>query len=103
MRTKFLAGMAAVAIAASSIAVTPAQAYWHRHWHNGGWGAPLAGFAAGAILGGALAAQRPYYYGPPAYAYEPGGSVAYCEQRFKSYNPATGLYLGYDGDYHPCP
>ena len=101
MRTKILAGLAAAAIAASTLAVTPAQAYWH-HWHHGGWGGPLAGFAAGAIIGGALAAQRPYY-GPPVYAYEPDGSVAYCEQRFKSYNPSTGLYRGYDGNYHPCP
>jgi len=106
MRTKILAGIAAVAIAASSIAITPAQARWHHHWHHGGWGGPLAGFAAGAIVGGALAAQEPYdgpYYGGPAYAYAPGPSVAYCEARFKSYNPATGLYLGYDGSYHPCP
>lgn len=106
MRTKILAGAAALAIAASSIAVTPAQARWH---HHHGWGAPLAGFAAGAIIGGALASQGPYYYGPgpyygpPAYAYAPGRSVAYCESRFKSYNPATGMYLGYDGQYHPCP
>ena len=104
MRTKILAGVAAAAIAASSIAITPAQA----RWHHGGWGAPLAGFAAGAIIGGALAAQQPYndgpyYYGAPAYAYAPGPSVAYCEAHFKSYNPATGLYRGYDGAYHPCP
>ena len=127
MRTKILAGIAAIALAASSFAV-PAQAAWHGggghwhgggghwhggggHWHGGGyyggWGAPLAGFAAGAIIGGALA-SGPYYYGPgyyggPAYDYAPGGDVAYCSQRFKSYNPSTGLYLGYDGHYHPCP
>jgi BA14K-like protein len=109
MRIKILAGVAAAAIAVSSVAITPAQARWH-HWHHGGWGAPLAGFAAGAIVGGALAAAPPYYddYGPyyydgPAYAYEPGGSVAYCEEHFKSYNPETGLYVGYDGRHHPCP
>ena len=71
-------------------------------------GGPLAGFAAGAIIGGALAAQQPYYYGPgyyypPGYAEAPGGDVAYCEQRFKSYDPASGTYLGYDGYRHPCP
>ena len=32
-----------------------------------------------------------------------GDSVAYCMQRFKSYDPASGTYLGYDGKRHPCP
>ena len=111
----------AAAIVGSSLmlAAAPAQARWHGHhggwhhhgWHHGGgWGAGIAGFAAGAILGSALA-PGPYYgygYGPPAYAYEPGyadddSAVAYCEQRFRSYDPASGTYLGYDGHRHPCP
>jgi hypothetical protein len=24
-------------------------------------------------------------------------------QRFRSYDPASGTYLGYDGQRHPCP
>jgi hypothetical protein len=32
-----------------------------------------------------------------------GGDVAYCESRFRSYDPSTGTYLGYDGLRHPCP
>jgi len=24
-------------------------------------------------------------------------------QRFKSYDPSRGTYLGYDGERHPCP
>jgi hypothetical protein len=96
-----------------------------RHWGGRGFG---GGFVAGAIIGGALAAPYyygpgyyyggPYYYGPgpyyPAPAYPayyggpapagPGGdAVAYCMQRFKSYNPRTGTYLGLDGARHPCP
>ena len=64
-------------------------------------------FATGALIGGALAA--PYYYAPtPRVYYEdgPGGggdAVAYCMQRFRSYDPASGTYLGYDGQRHPCP
>jgi hypothetical protein len=27
---------------------------------------------------------------------------AYCAQRYKSYDPASGTYLGYDGLRHPC-
>ncbi len=47
------------------------------------------------------------YYGPyygsyygPGYG---GNAVAYCMQRFRSYDPGSGTYLGYDGYRHPCP
>jgi hypothetical protein len=93
-------------------------------WGGRGWGwGAGAGFAAGALLGGALLAPRyyapgPYSYGPgpyyapgPYYSYpgpygaDPTGGdpVAYCMQRFKSYDPQSGTYLGYDGNRHPCP
>ncbi|WP_162136760.1 BA14K family protein, partial [Bradyrhizobium elkanii] len=29
--------------------------------------------------------------------------ASYCAQRYKSYDPASGTYLGYDGRRHPCP
>src|ERR1017187_6484560 len=41
-----------------------------------------------------------------AYAYEApvdDSAVAYCVQRFRSYDPASGTYLGNDGYRHPCP
>jgi hypothetical protein len=43
--------------------------------------------------------------GPPTYAAGPPGGdpVAYCTQRFRSYDPKTGTYLGNDGQRHPCP
>ena len=48
----------------------------------------------------------PGYYGQ-AYAvpapYIGGDAVAYCVQRFRSYDPYSGTYLGYDGLRHPCP
>jgi hypothetical protein len=97
-----------------------------RGWGGWGWG---PGLAAGAIIGGAVAAAQPWYgydYGPgysydydPGYAsygyapgyssygYDPGyapeNASAYCAQRFRSYDPASGTYLGYDGLRHPCP
>jgi hypothetical protein len=50
------------------------------------------------------------YYDDDAYAYVApgpavveGDSVAYCKQRFRSYDPSTGTYLGYDGLRNPCP
>ena len=29
--------------------------------------------------------------------------VSYCLRRFRSYDPNSGTYLGYDGYRHPCP
>src|SRR6478752_6192973 len=74
---------------------------WGRGW---GWGVG-AGVAAGALIGGALAAPYYYggYYGAPyggGYYEDPGyyegDAVAYCMQRFRTYNPNTGLYMGND-------
>ena len=45
-------------------------------------------------------ASAPGYYPPPP---PPGDPVAYCMSRFKSYDPGSGTYLGYDGLRHPCP
>ena len=59
------------------------------------------GLATGLIVGGAIAASRPYY-DAPVYA-APPDEVGYCMQRFQSYDPASGTYLGYDGLRHPCP
>lgn len=92
---------------------------YHRGWGGAALGAGAVGLATGAIIGGALAAPRydPYYgsgYYAPAPVYvepeatgtiysETGGDEAYCIRRFKSYDPASGTYLGYDGLRHPCP
>jgi hypothetical protein len=113
----------AIVIAIASITVpSPASARYGGGWHGGGWhgggwhgggyrggyygggGWGWGGFAAGAALGALLAA--PYYYrgGPYYYDYGPPDSaVAYCLRRFRSYDPRSGTYLGYDGYRHPCP
>jgi len=91
--------------------ITPAR------WRGRGVGAGVAiGIGTGLLLGGILGAQpynygpyynyAPYpYYGPPAVYAAPdyGDAVGYCMQRFKSYDPGSGTYLGYDGMRHPCP
>ena len=60
----------------------------------------LGGLALGAVIAGANAAPPPVAYAP---AYGGGGDwLAYCSSKYRSFNPATGLYLGYDGQYHPC-
>jgi hypothetical protein len=109
--------------------VGPAQ---NRYQHNGysrgygrgnGLAVGAAALAAGAIIGGAMEQNQGDYPDPsypaesyPVYsdqgpAYGDGGPqvagdgdpVAYCEQTFRSYDPASGTYLGYDGMRHPCP
>jgi hypothetical protein len=46
-----------------------------------------------------------YAGGPPGYAGGPpaGDPVASCMQRFRSYDPKSGTYLGNDGQRHSCP
>ena len=94
------------------------------NWHGGGWrrhgGGFWPGVAAGAAIGGLGSYayygggyyNDPYYYGDDSYYDEPsvavvpdsgGDSSAYCAQRYRSYDPASGTYLGYDGQRHPCP
>jgi hypothetical protein len=99
----------AAALTVSAPALAQHHGHWGGHWHGGWGGAAIGGFAAGALLGSALAAPS-YYYGAPGYYYAPDvyaapddGAVAYCQQRFRSYDPASGTYLGYDGNRHPCP
>jgi hypothetical protein len=116
MRTKITAAIAALALVTTALATaTPASAQWRHHGggyhhHHGGWGrggAAIGGFAAGALIGGALASRSyayddGYYAEGPAY-YSGGDATGYCMQRFRSYDPASGTYLGYDGMRHPCP
>jgi hypothetical protein len=78
----------------------------YRRWHRGprydGWryrrhygpgAAALGGLAAGAVIGGAIANSQA----------RANDAIAYCSQRYRSYDPASGTYLGYDGNRHPCP
>ena len=100
-------------------------------YHHGGYARGYGpgygiGVGAAAVATGALANRRSHrhsnqgYYYPdqnypgdsdPGYvysdaaptAYNNGDSVAYCEQTYRSYDPASGSYLGYDGFRHACP
>jgi hypothetical protein len=151
MRSKFLAGAAALAVITGMIMAssTPAAAWRNR---APGPAAAAVGAATGAVVGGVAAATSPWWgYGYyPNYGYTPGydygtaapasgwetqgfgangypqpswngrvasgsfgnGSFGYaapgrdqawCESHYRSYNPATGMFMGYDGRYHPCP
>jgi hypothetical protein len=87
---------------------------WNRH--RGFRGGPSVSFGFGV---------SPDYYGYDSYAYNDypayddsyayygnddgyvsanaGADPAYCAQRYRSYDPASGTFLGYDGQRHPCP
>ena len=64
---------------------------------GGGAGALIGGLAAGALVGGAIAA------GQANAAAAAQQNMAYCAQRFRSYDPGSGTYLGTDGYRYPCP
>jgi uncharacterized protein RhaS with RHS repeats len=34
---------------------------------------------------------------------EADDALAYCMSRFRTYDPSTGRYIGYDGRAHACP
>jgi hypothetical protein len=96
---------------------------YHGGYHGGGGFIP--GAVAGAVVGGAIAAGAGGYgyYGGPGYDqsyyggdqyYDDGAMAAdpapagddgvnYCMQRFRSYDPQSGTYMGNDGYRHPCP
>ena len=56
------------------------------HRRGPGWGPTVGGLAAGAIIGSAIANSNART-----------NNNAYCMNRFKSYNSASGTYMGYDG------
>ena len=100
----------------SAVAPATETVQYRRGWRGARYGGAAVGLGiAGALIGGAIVgAAQPYgYYGyPPGYygpvyvapaPYIGGGAVAYCAQRFRSYDPYSGTYLGYDGYRHPCP
>ena len=95
----------------------------HGEWfpdRSAGWGVG-AGFALAApyAYGYAPGYDYDYDYAPgystyaygPGYDYgatyaapaAPGRDIDYCAQRYRSYDPSSGTYLGYDGIRHPCP
>jgi hypothetical protein len=88
---------------------------WHRRHHRFGRPASrqrLLLSRNGCYLqrtDGAWAVAHPRYC-DPAYAAPPpppapvaGDAEAYCMQKYRSYDPRTGTFMGYDGIRRPCP
>jgi BA14K-like protein len=61
--------------------------------HRGiGAGAVIGGLVAGALIAGAIREGR-----------AGGSDITRCEEAYQSFDPASGTYLGYDGERHVCP
>lgn len=77
----------------------PPPRYYYRSHRSYDPGAAAAagvvGLAAGALLGSALTAQA----APPPHS---NSWLSYCASKYRSFDPASGTYLGYDGRRHPC-
>ena len=124
--------LSAALAATTLTALAPAEAGggWHHHNNSGDVvAAGVLGLAAGALAAGALAPPyRPvydYYDGPvyaapppppvrryyvePRAAYYRGGLepwspewYRYCGDRYRSFDPNSGTFVGYDGREHFC-
>jgi hypothetical protein len=115
------AGIVGGAVAAATSPLWAPGYYDYDPGYYGGYGDGYAygpngygdGYASGPDASGyAYGGYGNYGYGPPAAAAPGpmvaqgapgGGSIAYCQARFHSYDPASGTYLGFDGQRHPCP
>lgn len=68
----------------------------YRHYHQGYWyRTPWWGFSVGIPgIGLGLGVGPGVGIG--------GNHVAWCQNRYRSYNPSTDQFLGYDGRYRYC-
>ncbi|SRR5579871_729313 len=77
------------------------QGYYRDYGFN-----PLG--AAAGIVGGAVGtagaiATAPFRAFDNRDSYAMAQGESYCAQRYRSYDPASGTFMGYDGRRHPCP
>jgi hypothetical protein len=83
--------------------------YWHNGCYvqrpDGVWVAVAPNYCAPAAYYPPPPPPAAYYPPPPPPPPAPAvaSAVDYCAQRYRSYDPASGTYLGFDGQRHPCP
>ncbi|MBS3650896.1 BA14K family protein [Pseudaminobacter sp. 19-2017] len=123
-------GLAVTATSLSALTAAEAGDRWRRHHHHRGSGdlvaAGVLGAAVGALAAGVATTSRVEYYEPvPVYRDPPPRRVyvapaprvvyaegalepwtpswyEYCESRYRSFNPRTGTFVGYDGERRFC-
>ncbi|MEP3048420.1 MAG: BA14K family protein [Roseibium sp.] len=120
MFEKFITTSAALALATGAMLTIPTQSAKAAEGWQVGVGV-ASGLVAGAVIGSALnqrryyAAPRAYYPAPayraPAYrapvvSYRPApwspAWYNYCASKYRSFNPRTGYFLAYSGQYRFC-
>ncbi len=87
---------------------------WYRRHHrdnnNDSAAAAIFGLAAGALASGLVTgtvqprAAAPSGGVPSAggYPYGSDGYYRYCSSKYRSFDPSSGTFLGYDGNRHYC-
>lgn len=91
------------------VVIRDGRHYWRghrgsRHWRHGyrrhgDFWFPLAAFATGAIISGAIANDR-----PPPRVYRGGGNahVRWCYNRYRSYRASDNTFQPYNGPRQQC-
>ena len=131
MNRFFKTAILSLAVAATTFATLPAanagERYWRhhgRHYDHDRSGdlavAGILGLAAGALAVGLTARSQPdpvyverypsrvyretRYYDDYAGGLEPWSAewYDYCSDRYRSFNPRSGTFIGYDGGEHFC-
>jgi hypothetical protein len=87
--------MATPVFAQAAIQEPGAFAFYHPNADVLNAGAPTPAASAGAF------ASVPYGNGN-AYAYVGDAGASFCARHHRSYDPASGTFLGYDGARHSC-
>jgi hypothetical protein len=124
--------LAVAATTMTAIPAATAGGRWHDNDSGDAIAAGVIGLATGAIIGGLVAQPRYYgepayvddyprpaprryyyserYYEPErvyvrrSYGLEPWSRdwYRYCSSRYRSFDPSTGTFVGYDGREHFC-
>ena len=106
---------AALALVAGATLTVPTQSAQAAEGWQVGVGI-ASGLVAGAVIGSTLnqrryyAAPRAYYPAPvyraPVVTYRPApwspAWYNYCSSKYRSFNPRTGYFLAYSGQYRFC-
>jgi hypothetical protein len=82
-------------LAQAAIQEPGAFAFYHPDADVLNRGAPMAAETEGTL------ASVPFG-GSNAYGSMNGAGGSFCAQRYRSFDPASGTFLGYDGRRHPC-
>lgn len=84
---------------------------WHQDWgwhHDSGAGAGFLGGLIGGAIGSIFAQPPATTVVTPTWSPPPGPQpgtpawFAYCANKYRTFNPATGTFVGFDGLHHPC-